>query len=55
MQINKKETGSLRISIIASFTVKLMDCSKQNTSLFTVLIICAMGMREFGFFTELIF
>lgn len=55
MQINKKETGSLRLSIIAFFTVKHMDCSKQNTSLFTMLIICAMGMRELGFFTNLIF
>ena len=55
MQINKKETGSLRLFhyclffFFFFFAVRLMDGSKQNISLFTTLIICAMGVRELGF------
>lgn len=36
--------------MIAFFAVKLMDCSKQNISLSTLFIICAMGMRGPSFF-----
>lgn len=55
MQINKKETGSLQL-----FHYCLLHCQAHGLlqakclSLVTLLIICAMGMRELGFFTELI-
>ena len=53
--INFKKDRSSQTFIIAFFAVRLTDARSQTCSFFTILVICAMGMRECGGFIQLVF